>query len=84
VLVQNPGEDTATAKITYMTPDGETNGPTVDLGPGTRQTVNVADTVPDTWSVSTEVSSDKPVVAERATYWAGRTCDGTASIGFAP
>jgi hypothetical protein len=84
VLVQNPGEDRATAKITYMTPTGEASGPTVNLGPGTRQTVNVADTVPDTWSVSTEVSSDKPVVAERATYWAGRTGDGSASIGFAP
>jgi hypothetical protein len=84
VLVQNPGEDRAIAKITYMTPTGEANGPTVDLGPRTRETVNVADTVPNTWSVSTKVSSDKPVVVERATYWAGRTRDGTASIGFAP
>ena len=84
VLVQNPGEDRAIAKITYMTPTGEVSGPTVDLGPGTRQTVNVADMVPNTWSVSTEVSSDKPVIAERATYWGGKTRDGTASIGFAP
>lgn len=84
VLIQNPEEEKASAKLTYMTPTGEVSGPTVDLGPGTRQTVDVANTVPDTWSVSTRVSSDRPVVAERANYWAGRTRDGTASIGFAP
>jgi glycoside/pentoside/hexuronide:cation symporter, GPH family len=31
--------------------------------------VNVADTVPGTFSVSTTVESDRPVIAERAMYW---------------
>ncbi len=39
------------------------------MEPGTRQTVNVADTVPNEWSVSTVVESDVPVAAERAIYW---------------
>jgi len=84
VLLQNPGKDRATVDMTYMTPAGEIDGPTVILEPESRQTVNVSETLPDTWSVSTRVSSDRPVVAERATYWAGRTRDGTASIGFVP
>ena len=33
------------------------------MAPGTRQTGNVADTVPNQWSVSTVVESDVPVAA---------------------
>jgi len=69
ILLQNPGAETATARVTYMTPDGEVAGPTVTLDPGTRQTVNVDETVPDAWSVSTMVVSDRDIIAERATYW---------------
>ena len=69
VLLQNPGTKPAKAKITYMTPDGEKEGPEPTLEPGTRQTFNVADVVADTWSVSTKVNSNEPVIAERAMYW---------------
>jgi hypothetical protein len=75
VLVQNPGTKTATAQLTYMTPDGPEDGPEVVLAPNTRQTVDVGLTVPDEWSVSTTVTSDAPVIAERAMYWHG--ADGT-------
>ncbi|MDD5448140.1 MAG: metallophosphoesterase [Actinomycetota bacterium] len=69
VLIQNPGDEAATAKLTYMTPKGEKEGPTVELAPHSRQTVDVGATVSNEWSVSTRVTSDKPVIAERAMYW---------------
>ena len=73
VLVQNPGEKIAKAKLTFMTGDGPVKGPELTLKPGSRQTVDVAETVPTAWSVSTMVESDEPVIAERAMYGGGRT-----------
>ncbi len=69
VLIQNPGSKTANVQITYMTPSGKVEGPSIELKPGTRQSVSVADTVENEWSVSTVVTSDVPVIAERAVYW---------------
>ena len=71
VLVQNPGSETANVSLTYMTPSGEVTGPTMEIGAGSRQPFNVADTpeVANEFSVSTRVTSDKPVIAERAMYW---------------
>lgn len=80
VLVMNPGDIQAVAQVTYMTPTGEKPGPTLLLEPGTRRSIRVADTVPNDWSVSTTVTSDEPVIAERATYWNNRI-EGTESIG---
>jgi photosystem II stability/assembly factor-like uncharacterized protein len=71
VLVQNAGAEPANVHITYMTPQGRRDGPTLSLEPSTRQTVNVADTVPNEWSVSTSVESDQPIAAEKAVYWNG-------------
>jgi len=56
------------------------DGPTVVLAPHSRKTFNVAETVGQVWEVSTKVSSDKPVIAERAMYGNGRVW-GTDSIG---
>src|SRR5450756_1113507 len=50
------------------------------LAPGTRQSISVADTVPNEWSVSTTVTADEPVIAERAVYWNNRI-EGHESIG---
>jgi len=69
VLVQNPGVSVAIAHLTYMTPNGPVEGPTLTLEPNTRQTVNVAETLPTAWDVSTRVVSDQPVVVERSVYW---------------
>ncbi len=55
--------------VYYQTSHGERQGPHLALDPYTRQTVNVADTVPDEWGVSTRVVSGNPVIAERAMYW---------------
>ena len=80
ILVQNPGLETAQVDLTYMTDTGEVAGPSINLGPLARISLNVADTV-QTFDVSTKVTSDKPVVAERAVYYNNRQC-ATGSIGF--
>lgn len=80
VLVQNPNDYAATVTLDYLTSKGKVDGPTLRLPPGSRATVNIADTVPDTWSVSTFVKSNKPVVAERAMYGGNRVW-GHDSIG---
>jgi len=69
VLVQNPGLQTANVQLTYMTPDGPVTGPTLALAPLSRQSVSVAGAAPREWDVSTKVTSDQPVIAERAIYW---------------
>lgn len=69
VLVQNPDQkNPAYVNITYMTPDGPVAGPSELLQPGARKSFNVAESVPDTWEVSTQVSSNQNVIAERAMY----------------
>ncbi|MBU4194374.1 MAG: right-handed parallel beta-helix repeat-containing protein [Actinomycetia bacterium] len=68
VLVQNPGDEDATVNLTYMTESGAFQGPRLELAAHSRQTVNVADTVPTSWGVSTTVTSDGPVIVERAMY----------------
>ncbi|HEY5526958.1 MAG TPA: DUF5719 family protein [Candidatus Anoxymicrobiaceae bacterium] len=80
VLVQNPNSAPAHVDITYMTANGDVNGPVATLAPGTRMTFNVGDTVPGQWQVSTRVIADQPVVVERACYGNDHSW-GTDSIG---
>ncbi|MBU2686261.1 MAG: hypothetical protein KKF41_01605, partial [Actinobacteria bacterium] len=74
VLVQNPGNNDATVSIDYLLPGG-TVIPAAEsplaLPAQSRDTVNVANTpgVDNQFSVSTTVTSDVPVIAERAMYW---------------
>ena len=81
VLIQNPGEHLAQISITYQTDKGEVAGPLVTLAPGSRHSINVADTI-ETYEVSTKVISDQPVVAERAMYYNNRQC-AHDSVGYA-
>lgn len=80
VLVQNPNSSAANVSLTYMTPSGSVPGPAVKLPANSRKSFFVADTVPNTWEVSTQVVSDSGVVAERAVYWNNRK-GGHESIG---
>ncbi len=82
ITLLNPGTKEADAQLTYMTPGGAgaVAGPLVKVPAGGRKTVSVADKVPNTWSVSTKVVSDEPVVAERSMYWNGRE-GGTCAAG---
>jgi hypothetical protein len=80
VLVQNPNAQAASVTLTYMTESGQVNGPTMNVPANSRQTFFVADTVPSDWSVSTKVTSNIPVIAERSMYGNNRTW-GHDSIG---
>ena len=82
VLVQNPNDEPANVSLTYMTPSGATPGPAAIIAPQSRQTFDVSTTVPGAWQVSTKVTSDQPVVAERAMYGNNRVW-ATDSIGIA-
>ncbi|MBU4386040.1 MAG: glycoside hydrolase family 99-like domain-containing protein, partial [Actinobacteria bacterium] len=82
VLVQNPNSSSAEVTLTYMTPTGAVSGPSATIPAESRESFNVADTVPGQWEVSTEVTSSVPVIAERAMYWGERT-GGHDSVGFA-
>ena len=73
VLVQNQGRKKADVAITYLTSGGERTGPSFKLDGESRATVNVAQSVPDEWEVSTEVVSSQPVICQRAMYWGNRT-----------
>jgi hypothetical protein len=81
VTVQNPGSERAGVSLTYMTARGARKGPSLVMPPNTRRTFFVADTVPNVWEVSTMVSSDKPVIVERAMYGNKRAW-AHESIGF--
>ena len=74
VLLQNPGAEPATVNVTYMTPEGEKAGTPVVVPAQSRTTVDIStDGVADNYNVSTMLDSDKPIIAERAMYWNGRT-----------
>jgi hypothetical protein len=83
VLVQNPNAGPADVQLTYMTPGGEVEGPSVTIDANSRRSFNVADTVPDNWEVSTRVTSNIGVIAERAMYGPGRQW-GHDSVGVSP
>ncbi|MEW6554528.1 MAG: hypothetical protein AB1384_09605, partial [Actinomycetota bacterium] len=67
ILVQNPGGVPAEVTLSFMTDGGPRPGPSATLPPGTRRTFKANDYV-YSFDVSTLVSSDQPVVAERAMY----------------
>jgi hypothetical protein len=73
ILVANPNPTAATVTYKYLLPSGITIPKSVVIPPNSRFTVNVEDEdvlLRDT-AVSTIVTSDLPVVSERAMYWAG-------------
>ena len=71
VLIQNPGESSCQVDLTFMTDAGEVAGPTLDLAPASRQSISVGNYV-NTYNVSTRVTSNQPVIAERAMYYSVR------------
>ena len=73
VAVMNPGNSDADVTLTYMTPSGPVAGPAETIPANSRTSYDISANVPDEWSVSTEVKSDVPVVAERAMFGNNRT-----------
>jgi hypothetical protein len=83
VLVQNPGNEDAVVGLSFLRSDGYQSSASFVLPPQSRKTVKVDD-VPgfEAAEVSTEVNSDKGVVAERAVYFnAGGRDGGHDSVG---
>jgi len=69
LLIQNPSEDkSATVNVTYMTKFGPAHEPAFTMGPGSRKTIRVNDSVVDE-DTSIMVESDNGVIAERSMYW---------------
>lgn len=70
MLVMNPQTDTAIVQMDFLLPDGRVIKGTYPVAPESRFTVHV-DEVPglEATEVSTQVTSNIPVVAERAMYF---------------
>lgn len=70
ICIQNPTNDNASVRVTYMKSNGE--APVVadpfTLPSCSRATTNVGDYVPAS-EISTRVDSDKGVICERSMYW---------------
>ena len=83
ILVQNPHSTPTNVTLTYQTQSGQVAGPSFTMGPDSRKTIRVNDTLPANTNVSTRVHGSQPIIAERAMYWDNGT--GTAfhaSIGL--
>lgn len=83
ILLQNPGEETATANVQFMTEAGKTTEKAVGLGPRSRTTLFANDYVNNA-SFSTSVQSDEKIIAERSEYfnYKGRLDGGHAKPGI--
>ena len=70
VLLQNPNDTDATVTLSFMRPDGALITQQVAIPPRCRRSVHL-DEVPglEATDVSTRVTSDLPIVAERAMYF---------------
>ena len=79
VQVQNPGGETATVELAFMTPYGPEPSYSMAVPPRSRATVRVNDVVPVT-DVSVKVTSSHDIICERAMYWNNRI-EGTDCIG---
>ena len=79
ILVQNPGNETATITMTFMTPEEGKTTEKYKVGAHSRFTIHVDELLPS-HEVSTVIESDHPVVAERTQYLNNMKA-GTCSIG---
>ncbi|OFW61566.1 MAG: hypothetical protein A2W01_07760 [Candidatus Solincola sediminis] len=82
VLVQNPGSSSASINLILQTASGEHQGPYITLASSQRISINLGSLI-NTSDVSTIVTSDQPVVVERAVYWNNRA-GGSDSIAYTP
>ncbi|MCG2819678.1 MAG: hypothetical protein L6433_11880, partial [Actinomycetia bacterium] len=85
VLIQNPNEKEATVNVTYMTPSGENIMEPFIMPANSRKTIHLNDPeqAPNS-DVSTLITADVRVVAERAMYWINTEGlkGGTDSVGM--
>lgn len=79
VLVQNPNDTPAEVTLTEMTGSGPVRQWPFAMGPRSRMTVDATGTIPAK-DFSVKVTATRPVVAERAICWNGRSA-GTCTVG---
>jgi hypothetical protein len=81
VCIQNPNDKPAVVNVTYLTNGGPMAGQPRTIDANSRLTIRVADELPN-MDASVKLTSDKPIMAERAMYWNARGA-GHCSIGWA-
>jgi len=69
IWICNPTGDAATVNVTFLLPSGPVAIPAFSLPAYTLVIVHANDYVPNQWSVSTKVTSNKALVTERIMYW---------------
>ena len=82
LLVHNPNPDIATVTFTFMRPDGSTSEHAEQVAPNARFTLRVNDYM-QFQETSARVTSDRPVICERAMYfnYMNHYDGGSATIG---
>lgn len=68
ILLQNPSGVQANARVTFLSTEGAPKEVEVALPPTSRRSIHVNQLLPNV-EVSTVVTSDRPIVAERAMYF---------------
>ncbi|MDI6832173.1 MAG: FlgD immunoglobulin-like domain containing protein, partial [Actinomycetota bacterium] len=79
LLIQNPWDTKAVVSVEFMLPGGSSQSIQLEVAARSRFSLNVGGIIGET-EVSLRVSSDLPVVSERAMYWRERY-GGHCSIG---
>jgi hypothetical protein len=75
----NPGNESTSAVMTFMSPEGNVSKQEYSVGGGQRVTVQASDVVPG-GEFSVRIDSTLPLVAERSMYFGG---DGHSTVGAA-
>jgi hypothetical protein len=83
LLLGNPGTTEAEAKVVYRLPAGGFTTGTYRLAPQSRRTVDVGAEIPllENATFSMSVTSDEPIVAERAMWWGLPFYEGSVAFG---
>ncbi|MBN2169489.1 MAG: IPT/TIG domain-containing protein [Actinobacteria bacterium] len=73
ILVQNPQDTANKVAITFFTESGMIDGPVIEMPANSRITIKASDHVGNNVDVSTKIHGEKPIVSERAMFWAADT-----------
>lgn len=68
VLIMNPNNQSSSVTLTFMLPDGTTSEHFITVNATSRFTIHANDYVSNN-SFSTKITSNIPIIAERAVYW---------------
>jgi hypothetical protein len=77
ILIGNPNAEPAAVTVDYLTDDGARIRRVHQVAPQSRLTLNIAteDAALASANVATTIQADRPVIAERVTYWPGAPQD---------